>query len=467
MFEPATPNATATPADPPSIGALAEAIDDLLADDPVSWTDDELAAAMVHLRRQQARLAAATLAATAAFDARRVWADDGSRNATDWISTRGRLPRAEVRADVRLGRRLRAMPLTCEALRSGAIGVAHAHRLAALTGHPRTATHFREGEPLLVANAATMRFDDFVRTCDHWRDAADPDGPERQAARDRDLRRVDRATGLDGVGHLSGYLTPLGYAAFGEALDRLEQEMFAADWAAARSEHGDAATTDHLRRTAPQRRHDALIEMAVRAMAAPADGKRPRPLVTVMVGYETFAGRVCQLAGGSVIAPGTVAELLGDDGTLVERVVFAEPNRITDISSARSFRGTLRRVLEVKHPRCTHPTCDVPARRCQGDHVVAWSDGGLTTQQNGQLLCGRHNRWSYHHPDERSTPAAAASGRARWWFESDAEAEVLRRWSNRRSRAPGLDLGATTAWRPVRIAAPSWCGPGRGPIIGT
>jgi hypothetical protein len=414
MFEPSQPPASTRGAGTSTIAALAAAVDAVLADDPAAWTDDGLASAMVELRRQQGRLAAATAAATAAFDARRVWAEDGSRSATDWIATRARLPRGEVRADVRLGRRLRAMPLTCEALRSGTIGEAHAHRLAALAGNPRTATHFPEGEPLLVANAATMRFDDFVRTCDHWHAAADPDGAERKAARDRELRRLDRATGLDGVGHLSGYLTPLGNAAFGEALDRLEQEMFEADWAAARSEHGDAATTDQLRRTAPQRRHDALIEMAVRAMAAPADGKRPGALVTVMVGYETFAGRVCQLAGGSVIAPGTVAELLGDDGTLVERVVFAEPNRITDISSARSFRGILRRVLEVKHPRCTHPTCEVPARRCQGDHVVAWSEGGLTTQENGQLLCGHHNRWRYHHPDEPSTPRPVATpGRRR------------------------------------------------------
>jgi hypothetical protein len=295
--------------------------------------------------------------------------------------------------------------------------VAHAHRLAALAGNPRTAAAFPDGEPLLVANAAAMRFDDFGRTCDHWRDAADPDGPKHRAVRDHDLRRVDLATGLDGVGHLAGYLTPLGNAAFGEALDRLEQELFEADWAEARAEQGDAATAEHLRRTPAQRRHDALVEMAVRAITAPADGKRPRPLVTVIVSYESFAGRVCQLAAGTVIAPGVVAELLGDEGTLVERVVFEGSNRITDISSARSFRGTLRRVLEVKHPRCTHPTCDVPAHRCEGDHVVAWSRGGLTTQENGQLRCGPHNRWRYHHPHEDPPP----TDHPPWWFACDGE----------------------------------------------
>lgn len=52
------PRDTATPADKSSIGALAAAVDDVLADDLASWTDDELAAAVIELRRQQARLAA-------------------------------------------------------------------------------------------------------------------------------------------------------------------------------------------------------------------------------------------------------------------------------------------------------------------------------------------------------------------------------------------------------------------------
>jgi hypothetical protein len=114
-----------------------------------------------------------------------------------------------------------------------------------------------------------------------------------------------------------------------------------------------------------------------------------------MVDIDTFAGRVCELAAGTVIAPGAVAELLGYDETLIQRVVADGPNRVRDISSARSFRGTLRRVLEVLHRRCEHGTCFVPAHQCQGDHILAWSEGGLTTQDNGRLGCGFHNRWWY------------------------------------------------------------------------
>ncbi len=165
-------------------------------------------------------------------------------------------------------------------------------------------------------------------------------------------------------------------------------------------------TSGLLARTGAQRRHDALVEMATRAMTAPAHGKRPRPLITVMVDYHTFTGRVCELAGGTVIAPGAAAELLPDPATVIERVVFNGANRITDISTARSFQGTLRRILELKHPRCTHPTCHIPAAHCEGDHIVAWSRGGLTDQDNGQLTCAFHNRWRYHH-DQHPQPQPA------------------------------------------------------------
>jgi hypothetical protein len=376
-------------------GGLIRAIDALLDLNPDATSDGELADAMIGLRREQARLAAVVADLTAAFEARQTYAADGSRSATDWIAVHARLPRPQVAGEVRDARRLRSMPETRAAFRTGDISAAHVRVLARLAGHPRAGAHLPEGEGHLVAEGRRLRFDDWERLCAYWRDAADPDGPERRHGRDHDLRRFRIGIGLDGVGHADGYLTPVATAAVDGALDRIERELFAADWATAKAIHGDDTTVAHLARTSAQRRHDALVEMAVRAMTAPADGKRPAPLVTVMVDYDTFAGRVCELAAGSIVAPGTVAELLGDDETLIERVVFDGANRIRDISSARSFRGTLRRVLDVVHRRCGHETCFVPADRCQGDHVIAWSEGGLTTQANGRLGCGPHNRWWY------------------------------------------------------------------------
>jgi hypothetical protein len=162
-------------------------------------------------------------------------------------------------------------------------------------------------------------------------------------------------------------------------------------------------------------------------------------------------------------APGVVAGLWGQDDTLIERVVFEGPNRITDLSTARSFRGTIRRVVEVKQRRCGHHSCDVPGHRCQGDHIVAWADGGLTTQDNGQLRCGYHNRWRYHHPDHDPGPHDNPTAGQHWWLETDGEHHVPRR-SSRAARGPDepaspgpspagptADLATTHAWRPIAL----------------
>ena len=113
----------------------------------------------------------------------------------------------------------------------------------------------------------------------------------------------------------------------------------------------------------------------------------------MLVGLETFTGRVCELADGTVIAPGTVAGLL--DKAAIERVVFDGPDRVMAVGTTRLFTGALRRAIEVRDRHCTHPGCAVPAARCDIDHVVPYNDGGPTTQDNGVLRCPAHHRWRH------------------------------------------------------------------------
>jgi hypothetical protein len=266
----------------------------------------------------------------------------------------------------------------------------------------RTAEPFARDEAALVDDARGLSWPEFCVAIDYWRQHADPDGIERDAEPDEAARRLHLSPGLRGTGILDGRLTPLGRATVAGALGRIEQELFEADWAQARAEHGDQACVAHIARTPAQRRHDALVELARRALANPPGGRRPEPLVSVLVGYETFRGRVCQLADGTVVTPGTVASLLGE--AWIERVVFDGPSRVVDLGQARRFTGAARRALEIRDRHCTHPGCDEPAQRCQGDHIQPWSTGGPTTPDNGQLRCGYHNRWRWHHPDPDHPP---------------------------------------------------------------
>jgi hypothetical protein len=59
----------------------------------------------------------------------------------------------------------------------------------------------------------------------------------------------------------------------------------------------------------------------------------------------------------------------------------------------------------VRDRECSHEFCDLPADRCDIDHVEPFSEGGLTTTDNGRPECGWHNRWK-DKQRRRGTPAA-------------------------------------------------------------
>jgi hypothetical protein len=367
-------------------------IDQLLAVDTQQHHGDELVDALVALNRQQQRLLGAYAQLARAYDASKAWADTGAKNAAVQVAYRCRMPAADAKAHIKLGRALERMPEVAESLARGDIGAYHARRLARLATNPRTCDAFTADEHKLVGYAETQEWPQFCRSVAYWEQEADPDGVEQQAGSDEQLRRVHLSDGLGGTGILDGELTPIGHATVKTALQRIHDELFRAEWARVKQHLGRDPQVSDLERTPAQRRHDAFVEMANRAMTAPPNGKRPQPLITVLVGYETFAGRICQLADQTVITPGTVAKLL-DDEALIERVVFDGPSRVIDVGQARCFTGALRRAIQVRDQQCQWPGCHVPYPNCEVDHIQPYSQGGPTTQDNGEPKCGHHNRF--------------------------------------------------------------------------
>ena len=185
--------------------------------------------------------------------------------------------------------------------------------------------------------------------------------------------------------------------------------MFEADCAEARERLGRTARLDELARTSAQRRADALVEMATRSRTAPADGIRPAPLFSVFVGYETLHGRICELENGTVLSPAALASWM--DAAYFERAIFSLGSRVDVSVRARLFTGGTRRALELRDRMCTHPYCYEPAESCEADHIEPWAKGGPTTQENGRLLCGFHNRMrnQRERPPQRQRPPPAAA----------------------------------------------------------
>ena len=119
----------------------------------------------------------------------------------------------------------------------------------------------------------------------------------------------------------------------------------------------------------------------------------------------TLHGRICELENATVLAPSALTPWM--DSAYFERAIFSLGNRVDVSVRARLFSGGTRRAIELRDRICTHPYCYEPAERCEGDHIETWAEGGATTQENGRLLCGFHNRLRNQRQRQRPPPTAA------------------------------------------------------------
>ena len=379
-----------------ALGGLSEALDELIGLGAASYADG---ASIEVLHRELSRLESFVTEAAAAFDASGAWVDDGAKTAAAWIATRCRLPREAARRRVRLGRTLRHLPVAADAWREGRIGADQAKDLARARRHRSDAAMERD-EGLLVSYAQEMRFEDFHRALAYWQQLADPDGCDDAEAERRARRDVYLQESISGMWLGQMTLDPISGSIVSGELRRLEDELFEADCSEAAERLGRRADLHELARTPAQRRADALVEMAARSAATPEHAQRPAPLFSVLVGYETMYGRICELenANRTVLAPSALDPWL--DSAYFERAIFGLGTRVEVSTRARLFSGGTRRALELRDRQCTHPYCDAPAEVCQGDHIDPFAAGGPTTQENGRLLCGFHNRLRNQGQDE-------------------------------------------------------------------
>ena len=378
---------------------FAEALSALVSSGAENYRDG---ASMEVLHHELARFEAFVTEATAAFEASGEWAADGAKTASAWIATRCRVPRGAARKRARLGRTLRHLPRCAEAWREGRIGADQARAIAAARRH-RTEASMARDEEMLVAQASEMGFEDFYRALSYWKQLADPEGADAAEEDRKAARNVYLEASFTGMWLGQMTLDPISGSIVSGELHRLEHELFEADCAEAKQRLGRTPRIDELARDGGQRRADALVEMATRSSTAPADGIRPAPLFSVLVGYEALHGRICELENGTVVAPSSLPPWM--DSAYFERAIFSLGTRVDVSVRARLFTGGTRRAIELRDRICTHPYCYEPAETCEADHIEPYAVGGPTTQENGRLLCGFHNR--LRNQRQRPPPVAA------------------------------------------------------------
>lgn len=283
------------------------------------------------------------------------------------------------------------MPATEAAWLEGDVGEAAVAVLAELRARVGEEA-FDPDEGMLVGHAHALDDRSFRKAAAYWLQHADPDGVEQDAQAHRDSRRLHFSQSMEGMWYRDLVLDPINGAVVANALKEIDQELFEADWSEAKNRVAEGVKVADLARTPAQRRADALVELARRAMAVPEGARMPAPLLSVFVGYETMKGRVCELANGTVVSPGSLLPWL--EGAYVERAVFAPPDRVSSTSvRARFFTGATRRKVELRDRECYSEFCDQPAAECDIDHIHPHALGGLTEEGNGRPACSFHNRW--------------------------------------------------------------------------
>ncbi|ACZ30230.1 hypothetical protein Xcel_1199 [Xylanimonas cellulosilytica DSM 15894] len=410
-----------------AMGAIAElAASGDLAEVPASV----LAEVQRDLRTVEHRSAAARLVILPRLEADGVWALDGSRAFSAWLSRHDDVPRYLADREARQGRALRdALPATRHAALTGTIGLDHVTAMAdtvttdarrAALAAPVTGLPTRydddgaelpppSGEEFLLAQAALYPLPGFQRLVKRFAHVADPDADDRGHRTAEDREHFELSSTMGGW-HVTGFLTPEHGAALRIALDAIM---------------GAPAADDE--RTLTQRRAQAVADLARTALdrGSHGAGAAVRPHLTVTVSFDELRRLLARQAGDAPVEDDAPADdtvndgvdladltrnpaiLEGSTGPLppgllrrlacdseITRVVFGPDSQILNVGrSQRTVTGQLRRAVIARDQHCTWPGCHEPPSRCEVHHAERhWAQHhGETSAANSALLCWHHH----------------------------------------------------------------------------
>ena len=378
---------TALPADP--VAALAVAVDGLLTLEPAG--DLACGQLLVAVLAQRNRLDAAVHRLVRLAAAAGTASADGAASMAAWLRWRARLAPGEAAGLVRTAARLSELTDTAKAFTEGEISARHASAVTDLLADvPVEAVRLAEPALLDLAREADPRL--VTHAAGRVREAAFPDGTAEARRRLYDGRFVTLTEGFAGGFDLVGRLTAEAAATLHAALAPLL-----------------VPTGPEDGRTARQRRHDGLAELARLAMAGgelpTTGGERTR--VTVLVDWSSVTATsdrgsdggdgpdgpvpVAELAWGGEVGPAVLRRLACD--AEIARVVLGPAGEVLDLGrTSRLPSPAQRRALAVRDGGCVFPGCDRPPGWCQAHHRRHWVDGGRTDLGNLLLLCAFHHR---------------------------------------------------------------------------
>ena len=196
---------------------------------------------------------------------------------------------------------------------------------------------------------------------------------------------------LDGMWRLDGLLPAELGEILATELDRRTRALYKADKAVA------DATGTPIDRSTPQRRADALLELALQSKTNGDGGSMNAPAITAVIRVDQVTNPdtqpgdpVGQTEHGHPVTKTTAERLLCD--CAMSRVVLDADSVPVDLGvTARLPSPAQRRALAARDGGCTFPGCDRPPGWTQAHHVIHWINDGPTDLDNLALLCHFHH----------------------------------------------------------------------------
>ena len=335
---------------------------------------DEITTLSAHIEAATCRW----LRLIAEFDEREGWAAWGCKSCAHWIAWRCSIAPGAAREHVRVARRLRSLPLICEAFAGGALSYS---KVRALT---RIEDVEDEAALLALARSSTAaQLETIVRA---YRGVTTAEALQAHEERHLSFEHDDHGSVL-----IRGRLPRDEAAVIMAAL-----EAFCAGPAPEATDEADAtrATGDEPAPTLAERRADALVDLADAALAAKETATRTggeRFQVVVHVDTDMLARdeKGHARVAGEPLAAETARRLCCDAGIVA--MVERDGKPLSVGRKTRSIPPALRRALQHRDRGCRFPGC-TSHRWVDAHHIEHWAHGGATALDNLVQLCRHHHR---------------------------------------------------------------------------
>jgi len=301
------------------------------------------------------------------------------------------MSRHEARSQVRTAEALSETPRLRDAVSGGRVSTANAKRLAEAVD--KTSAADVESDRELLANAETMRPEQFAKEARRWATERQGDGGAADHARQRSKRSLRVWDGDDGMVHLHGEFDVVTGRRVRNRLEAEARRMYDDD--KKNSANGDG----RRRRTFPQCMADALDNLSATPAEVAATGT-PFADICVVAHVDDHTGElVAELPDGGRLLSG-VLEQLACNATFTGLIYGREGKPIWRTHSARTATKAQRQILFARYGGCFH--CAAHPALCQIHHIKPVSQGGSTRLDNMVPVCWdchnriHHNGWKIH-----------------------------------------------------------------------